>query len=63
MVKAKRQLTEKVHRMFMKRLECCLRTKEDIGVPFAQIIKRIFPDSSKRGSRQQSRLGASTSQS
>ena len=59
---AKRQVTEMVHRMFMERLERCLKTNEDIGVPFSQIIKRIFPDSSKRGSRQQSRLTARTSQ-
>jgi hypothetical protein len=54
----KRQLTEEVHRMFMLRLEHCLKTKEDIGAPFSQIIKRIFADSSKRGSRQQSRLAS-----
>jgi hypothetical protein len=61
--KFKRQLTEEVHGMFMERLERCLKTKEETGAPFAQIIKRIFPDSSKRGSREQSRLRASTSQS
>ncbi|KAI0289347.1 hypothetical protein BC826DRAFT_1032169 [Russula brevipes] len=50
------------HGMFMERLEHCLKTNEDIGVPFSQIIKAIFPESSKRGSRQQSRLTAGTSQ-
>ncbi|KAI0284923.1 hypothetical protein BC826DRAFT_1053205, partial [Russula brevipes] len=51
-----------VHMMFMERLEHCLKTNEDIGVPFSQIIVMIFPESSKRGSRQQSRLTARTSQ-
>jgi hypothetical protein len=40
---------------FKARLEQCLETGEDIGMPFGQIIKEKFPDSSKRGSRQQSR--------
>jgi hypothetical protein len=58
----KRQVTEMVLKMFMRRLEWCLKTNEDIGAPFSQIIKTIFPGSSKRGSRQQSRLTARTSQ-
>ncbi|KAI0289352.1 hypothetical protein BC826DRAFT_1107070 [Russula brevipes] len=58
----KRRVTEIVHGMFMERLEHCLKTNEDIGVPFSQIIVMIFPESSKRGSRQQSRLTAGTSQ-
>jgi hypothetical protein len=62
MALSKRQVTEMVHEMFMKRLERCLKTNEDIGVPFSQLIKMIFPNSSKRGSRQQSRLTARTSQ-
>jgi len=58
----KRRVTEIVHEMFMERLEHCLKTNEDIGEPFSQIIKAIFLESSKRGSRQQSRLTAGTSQ-
>jgi hypothetical protein len=58
----KRLVTEMVHKMFMRRLERCLKTNEDIGVPFSQLMKMIFPKSSKRGSRQQSRLTARTSQ-
>ncbi|KAI0301422.1 hypothetical protein BC826DRAFT_989455 [Russula brevipes] len=59
----KRKVTEVVYRLFLERLERCLKTKEDIGTPFAQVIQGTFPGSSKRGSRPQSRLGASTSQS
>ncbi|KAI0299923.1 hypothetical protein BC826DRAFT_994147 [Russula brevipes] len=58
----KRKVTEVVHRLFLERLERCPKTKEDIGTPFAQVIQGTFPESSKRGSRLQSRLGASTSQ-
>ncbi|KAI0293562.1 hypothetical protein BC826DRAFT_1014842 [Russula brevipes] len=58
----KRKVTEVLHRLFLERLERCLKTKEDIGTPFAQVIQWTFPKSSKRGSRPQSRLGASTSQ-
>jgi hypothetical protein len=53
----KRRETERVHREFEERLERCLETDEEIGRPFAQIIKEMYPNSAKRGSRQQSRLG------
>jgi hypothetical protein len=53
---AKRRATERAHREFEERLEHCLKTGEDIGDPFSQIIMEMFPDSSKRGSRQQNRL-------
>ena len=53
---AKRRATERAHREFEERLERCLKTGEDIGDPFSQIIMDMFPDSSKRGSRQQNRL-------
>jgi len=56
MAETKRRETERVHAECEERLERCLRTNEDIGRPFAQIIKRMYPDSSKRGSRQQNRL-------
>ena len=52
----KRRATEKAHREFQARLTRCLKTGEDIGDPFSQIIIDMFPDSSKRGSRQQNRL-------
>jgi hypothetical protein len=50
--------TMRVHEVFKERLERCLKTNEEIGTPFAQIIKEMYPKSSKRGSRQQSRLKA-----
>ena len=53
---AKRRATEIAHRNFLERLERCLETGEDIGDPFSKIIMDMFPDSSKRGSRQQNRL-------
>jgi len=52
----KRRATEKAHREFEERLRRGLETGEDIGDPFSQIIIDMFPDSSKRGSRQQNRL-------
>lgn len=52
----KRGMTEQVHKEFQERLEHCLETGEDIGISFAQMIKDMYPKSSKRGSRQQSRL-------
>jgi len=53
---AKRRATERAHREFEARLTRCLKTGKDIGDPFSQIIIDMFPDSSKRGSRQQNRL-------
>ena len=53
---AKHRATEGAHREFQERLRRCLRTGEDIGDPFSQVIMDMFPDSSKRGSRQQNRL-------
>jgi hypothetical protein len=44
---AKRRETEKVHDKFRTRLEGFLRTGEDIGRPFSQIIKEKYPYSSK----------------
>jgi hypothetical protein len=52
----KRMETKRVHEAFKKRLEQCLETDERIGTPFAQIIKAMYPNSSKRGSRQQCRV-------
>jgi hypothetical protein len=53
--KEKRRKTIVAFKDFQARLELCLETGEDIGVSFAQLIKEEFPDSSKCGSRQQSR--------
>ena len=44
----KRQETERVHGDFMERLEHSLTTGEEIGVPFAHIIKQKYPESSKK---------------
>jgi hypothetical protein len=52
----KRRETERVHAECEERLKRCLKTNEDIGKPFAQIIKEMYPKSSKKGSRQQNRL-------
>jgi hypothetical protein len=44
----KRRETEREHREFMGRVERSLTTGEEIGTPFAQIIKRMYPESSKK---------------
>jgi hypothetical protein len=46
-------VTEKEPGTFMEKLERCLKTNEEIGTPFAQIInlKKMYPGSSRRGSR------------
>ena len=56
----KRERTERAHEEFKEMLKDCLRTGKDIGKPFSQRIKDMFPKSSKKqragGSREQSRL-------
>jgi hypothetical protein len=47
----KRRETQEAHVDFMERLERCLKTGENIGKPFSQIIKEKFPDSSKKRMR------------
>ncbi|KAH9963638.1 hypothetical protein BC827DRAFT_1193297 [Russula dissimulans] len=47
----KRLETGRVLREFEKRLVYCLKNDEDIGKPFADIIKEMYPESSKKGSR------------
>ena len=44
----KRRVTQEEHRAFVQRLEDCLTTGEDIGRSFSQIIKDIYPQSSKK---------------
>ncbi|KAH9958564.1 hypothetical protein BC827DRAFT_1218860 [Russula dissimulans] len=39
----KRQETERVLREFQERLVYCLKTDEDIGKPFAEIVKEMYP--------------------
>ena len=46
----KRRETERVHKEFMETLERSMGTGEEIGMPFAQIIKSMFPKSSKKRS-------------
>jgi hypothetical protein len=45
---AKRMETEKAHDEFSARLGRSLRTGEDIGKPFSQIVKEMYPKSSKK---------------
>jgi hypothetical protein len=52
----KRRETNKVYEAYKEKLEECLKNDEEIRNPFAQIIKEMFPNSSKRGSQQQNRL-------
>jgi len=63
MAEIKRRETTKVHDEFKARLKRCLKKEEDIGRPFAQIIREMYPKSSKRGSRQQNRLEKGRSKS
>ncbi|KAF8497385.1 hypothetical protein F5888DRAFT_1634356 [Russula emetica] len=44
----KRRETERAHGDFTRRVERSLTTGEEIGRPFAQIIKRMYPESSKK---------------
>ena len=60
---AKRVETKKVYEAFKGKLEECLKDDRVIKTPFSQIIKEMFPKSSKRGSRQQSRLKAPRAES
>jgi len=44
----KRRETERVHGDFIGRVERNLTTGEEIGTPFAHIIKQMYPGSSKK---------------
>ena len=44
----KRRETQKLHEQFRVRLEQGLEKREDIGMAFSQIIKDLYPESSKR---------------
>jgi hypothetical protein len=52
----KRRMTQDTHNEFIARLERCLGTGEDIGMPFSHIIKNKYPDSSKKCRRGEGRL-------
>ena len=51
----KRRKTLEVYEEFKMEMEACLKFGGEIRENFSQRIKKLFPDSSKRGSRQQSR--------
>ena len=44
----KRMETQLAHDKFLESLEECLRTGKDIVMPFSQIVKGIYPESSKK---------------
>ena len=54
----KRRETEKAHKEFIESLKRCMKTGEEIGMHFAEVIKNMYPDSSKKrtGRRVRSRL-------
>lgn len=47
----KHRMTRDSHDEFIVKLERCLGTSEDIGMPISQIIKNRHPDSSKKHKR------------
>ena len=49
--KEKSRLTQDIHNEFLARLEGCLGTDEDIGMPFSQIVKKMYPGSAKKRKR------------
>jgi len=56
----KRRATERAHKEFKEKLEGCRKAGEEFVMHFAQDIKKMFPESSKKrtGVREKSRLGA-----
>jgi hypothetical protein len=55
----KRKATERAHVDFVEHMGHCLRSGERLEATFAQMIKSMYPESSKRGRRQESCLQAS----
>ena len=54
----KRGETQRLHEQFRVSLERSLEKREDIGMPFSQVIKNLYPESSKKrtgGSRSKGR--------
>jgi hypothetical protein len=54
----KRMKMREVHDAFQKKLENCLGSSGEAWTPFSQMIDAMFPESSKRGSRQHCRIKA-----
>jgi hypothetical protein len=52
----KRMETRKAHDAFQEKFKKCLESSGEAWTPFSQIIGAMYPESSKRGSRQQCRL-------
>ena len=52
----KRTVTLEVHKGFERDLDAHLRFGRALGEPFVQRLKKLFPNSCKRGSRQQNQL-------
>jgi hypothetical protein len=52
----KRRVTQQVFEGYQRDLDAHLRFGTALGEPFAQRIVHLYPDSVKRGSRQQNRL-------
>jgi hypothetical protein len=48
----KRRETNRVHEEFKVWEKHCLETGEDLGTPFSHVIKQMFPESSKKRSRE-----------
>jgi hypothetical protein len=56
---SKRRVTERAHEDFVEHMMQCLRSGEQLEAPFAQMIKSMYPESSKRGNRREAYLQAS----
>jgi hypothetical protein len=52
----KRRETVRAHKAFEESLAYWLKTDEEIKMPFAHLIKGMFPNSSKKGSKQRRRI-------
>ena len=61
--KEKQRETVRIHEQFVKNLDAYLRVNEGTWTPFTQVIKEKYVGSSKRGRREQSRVGACESMS
>jgi hypothetical protein len=55
MAAQKRKATKEAYDEFIRKLEHGLKTRQDIGKPFCEVIKDKFPESSKKRKRSGSR--------